>query len=369
MATIFDPLKLGSIELANRIIMAPLTRARAEEGAVPGDLIAEHYAERADAGLIIAEATAISPMGYGWKDTPGIWNDAQVKGWKKVTDAVHAKGGKIFLQIWHTGRVSHPDFLNGETPVAPSAVAAAGNAYTPTGMKPFVTPHELTRDEIKDAVFDFAAAAKRAMAAGFDGVEIHAANGYLIDQFIQDNANKRTDEYGGNLDNRLRFLLEVTKAVTDAVGADKTGVRLSPNSTYNDMKDSNQHATFTRAAELLSPLGLAYLHVLEMPSTAYESVLPHMRKVYKGPLIASGGYDAAKANAALSAGAADAIAFGTLYISNPDLVTRFQKAAALNQPDKATYYTPGAKGYNDYPRLDVPAPANIRKSAPKPPSF
>lgn len=364
-SNLFDPLTLGSVSLSNRVVMAPLTRCRAEEGAVPGPLMAEYYVARADAGLIIAESTAISPQAYGWGHTPGIWNDEQVRGWKQVTDAVHAKGGKIFLQLWHTGRVSHPDFLEGETPVGPSAIAAQGKAYTPQGEKPFVEPRALSREEIGDIVGDFASAARRAMAAGFDGVEIHAANGYLIDQFIRDGSNRREDEYGGSIDNRLRFLTEVTKAVSDAVGADKVGVRLSPQSTYNDMRDSDPAATFTRAAEILDAFGLAYLHTLEPVSTPAR-VTPQMRRVFKGPLITNGGFDAVSADQAVRAGEADAIAFGVAFIANPDLVTRFSKSAALNAPDTSTYYTPGPKGYTDYPRLDERPPARRAASGPRP---
>lgn len=361
MTTIFDSLELGGKTLANRIFMAPMTRGRADAGSVPGELMIEYYAARAGAGLIITEATAISPQGYGWNNTPGIWNDEQVKGWKRVTDAVHEKGGKIFLQLWHMGRVSHPDFLNGELPVGPSAIAAQGKTHTPLGEKPYVTPRALARDEIPAIVADYGAAARRAIAAGFDGVEIHGANGYLIDQFIRDGSNRRTDEYGGSTDNRLRFLIEVTKAVAAAVGSDRVGVRLSPTGGYNDMQDSDPKATFTRAAALLDPLGLAYLHTMEplaghSMASPGERVTPHMRAVYRGVIVTNGGYDAALANKALAAGEADAIAFGVPFIANPDLVERFRNAADLNAPDFAALYTPGAKGYTDYPLMEKKAP-------------
>jgi len=354
MSTIFHTIKLGNMSLSNRMIMAPMTRGRAEEGAVPGALMAEYYSARAEAGLIISEATAISPQGHGWNNAPGIWNDAQVKGWKQVTDAVHQRGGRMFLQLWHMGRVSHPDFLEGKQPVGPSAIAAKGESHTPTGTKPYVVPHALSVEEIQAIIADYAAAAVRAMDAGFDGVEVHGANGYLIDQFIRDGSNQRTDSYGGSTDNRLRFLMEATKAVIAKIGAGHVGVRLSPTGQYNDMHDSNPVATFSRAAELLSPLGLAYLHTMEaLPGHSFaaegERVTPYIRKAYHGTLITNGGYDVALADKALAAGEADAIAFGVPFLANPDLVQRFKENLALNAPDFATFYTQGAKGYTDYP--------------------
>ncbi len=354
MTTVFDPLRLGDYTLANRIVMAPLTRGRAEAGAMPCALMAEYYAARSDAGLIITEATAISLEGYGWNNAPGIWNDAQVEGWQLITQAVHARGGKIFLQLWHMGRVSHPDFLNGKLPVAPSAIAAQGMSNTPEGKKPFVIPHALKIDEIRATVADYAAAAKRAMDAGFDGVEIHGANGYLIDQFIRDVSNKREDEYGGSIDNRLRFLTDVVGAVVNVIGAGKVGVRLSPQNPFNDMRDRDPIATFSRAAVLLNSFHLAYLHTLEIvpgrPLTAEgERVTPYMRKLYQGVLITNGGYDLDLANAALGAGEAEAIAFGVPFIANADLVARFKNRLSWNAPDVATFYTQGIKGYTDYP--------------------
>ncbi len=354
MTTIFDPIKLGSVSLPNRMIMAPMTRGRAEAGAVPGALMAEYYSARAEAGLIISEATAISPQGHGWNNAPGIWNEAQVQGWRKVTDAVHQRGGRMFLQLWHMGRVSHPDFLDGKQPVGPSAIAAKGESHTPTGTKPYVVPHALSVDEIHAIIGEYAAAAERAIDAGFDGVEVHGANGYLIDQFIRDGSNQRTDSYGGSTDHRLRFLMEVTSAVISKIGAGRVGVRLSPTGQYNDMHDSNAVATFSRAAELLSPLGLAYLHTMEaLPGHPFaaegERVTPHIRKAYKGVLITNGGYDVALANQALTNGEADAIAFGVPFLANPDLVQRFKHNQPLNVPDFATFYTQGAKGYTDYP--------------------
>lgn len=357
MTTLFDPITLGKYNLPNRIFMSPMTRGRAEAGAVPTKIMADYYAMRADAGLLITEATAISPQGYGWLNAPGIWTDAQEKGWKIITDAVHAKGGRIFLQLWHTGRVSHPDFLDGQLPVGPSAIAAQGVSHTPLGKKPYVTPRALTIDEIHVTIGDYASAAKRAIRAGFDGVELHGANGYLVDEFIRDGSNKRTDEYGGSTDNRLRFLVEVTKALADAVGSDKVGVRLSPKGQYNDMQDSNPIATFTRAAELLNPLGLAYLHILEalpghMMYAEGERILPHIRKVYENIIVTNGGYTKASGNMALENREADAITFGMLYLANPDLVSRFKTDGPFNQPDFATLYTPGEKGYIDYPVLN-----------------
>ena len=356
MTTLFDPLTLGKYHLPNRIFMSPMTRGRAGAGAVPSSFVADYYAARADAGLLITEATAISPQGYGWFNAPGIWTDAQEQGWKHVTDAVHAKGGRIFLQLWHMGRVSHPDFLEGNLPVGPSAIAAKGETHTPLGKKTYVTPRALTVAEIQATISDYAAAAKRAIRAGFDGVELHGANGYLVDQFIRDGSNKRTDEYGGSVDNRLRFLLEVTKALVEAVGADKVGVRLSPRGGYNDMQDSNPIATFSRAAELLDALGLAYLHIMEalpghMMYAEGERVMPYIRKAYRGVLITNGGYTKQSANMALQNGEADAIAFGVLFLANADLVSRFKTDARYNQPDFATFYTPGEKGYTDYPLL------------------
>lgn len=333
-----------------------MTRGRAEAGFVPGQIMAEYYSTRSDAGLIVTEATAISPQGYGWLNAPGIWTEPQCNGWRLVTDAVHAKGGRIFLQLWHTGRVSHPDFLGGELPVGPSAIAAKGDTHTASGKKDYVTPRELSVSEIKSTVQDYANAAKLAMQAGFDGVEVHGANGYLIDQFIRDGSNKRSDEYGGNTENRLRFLLEICTAVCAAIGADKVGVRLSPTGKYNDMHDSNPIETFTIAATMLNKYKLAYLHLMEplpghMMAGEGERVTPYIRKIYSGVLVGNGGYNLQLANKALAANEFDAVAFGIPFLANPDLVTRFKTNAPLNNPDYATLYTPGAKGYIDYPLL------------------
>lgn len=354
MTSLFDPLSLGAMMLRNRIIMAPLTRGRADAGGIPNALMAQYYAMRADAGLMISEATAISPQGYGWLGAPGIWNDAQVEGWKQVTAAVHTKGGRIFLQLWHMGRISHPDFQDGALPVAPSAIAAKGQSHTPFGKKEFVIPRALEVEEIRLLPAVYAQAAKRAISAGFDGVEIHAANGYLLDEFIRDGSNHRTDEYGGSIENRTRLLREVATAVIAAVGADKVGVRFSPLSPHNSMHDSNPVATFYAAAQQLDALGIVYLHVVEGPQGHRmfgegEPVTPHLRKAFTRTLIANGGYTKPLANAMLQAGQADAISFGITFLANPDLVSRLRHDYPLNPPNMDTLYAQGAEGYVDYP--------------------
>ncbi len=351
---LFAPLKVGSLELPNRIVMAPLTRGRAGSERTPNDLMVEYYAQRADAGLIITEATDISPQGAGWVDAPGIHTDAQVKGWQKVTAAVHRNGGRIFLQLWHMGRASHPDFQpGGALPVSSSAIAIEGFAHTPLGKKPYVTPRALETDEIPGVIQQYVDATKRARDAGFDGVEIHAANGYLIDQFIRDRVNHRTDAYGGSIPNRLRLLDEVTAAVVNAWSGDKVGVRLSPMGPFNDMSDSDPLATFSYAAELLNAFDLAYLHVLEaLPGhmLAAEGVRcsSDMRSIFNGVFMVNGGYTAELGAAAIADGEADLVAFGVPFIANPDLVKRFKTGAELNPPDPSTFYTSGAKGYTDY---------------------
>lgn len=349
-------LKLGTLTLPNRVLMAPLTRGRATVEGVPTALMAEYYTQRAGAGLIITEATPISQRGYGWVQAPGIYKPSHVKGWQTVTDSVHKSNGRIFLQLWHMGRVAHPDFMGGQTPVAPSAIAAKGESNTYTGKKAFVTPHALTVDEIKTTVEDYKNAAKLAKDAGFDGVEIHGANGYLIDQFLRDGTNKRTDAYGGSPENRARFLLQVTEAVTSVWGGDRVGVRLSPRNPYNDMSDSDPLHTFGLAAEKLNAYGLAYLHTME-PLLGHpragegERVSPLLRKVFKSVLIANGGYTKDLGEKALAQNEADAIAYGVLFLANPDLPERFKSNAPLNTPDMATFYTHDAKGYTDYPAL------------------
>ena len=359
MTSLFDPIKLGDIEAKNRIFMAPLTRGRADEDRTPNDLIAEYYGQRASAGLIIAEATAIDPMGYGWVQAPAMYSDKQEEGWKKTTKAVHDKGGKIVLQMWHMGRVSHPDFLNGKQPVAPSAIKADGYIHTPDGKKDYVEPHALTKNEIQDLVRSYVDGAQRAIRAGFDGVEIHAANGYLLDQFLRDGSDHREDEYGGTIENRARLVLEIVDAVVEAIGAGRTGIRISPTNAFNDMHDSDPVETFVYLAKKLNAYKLAYLHVLEPFSTEHPFsggqdvpyVLPHVRNAYEGQIIANGGYGKDSGNEALAEDKADAIAYGVPFIANPDLVERFAQDAELNQPDQSTFYTHEAEGYTDYPAL------------------
>ena len=350
-----SPIKIGPYQLPNRIVMAPLTRMRAPES-IPTDLMVTYYEQRASAGLIISEASPISTQGVGYPATPCIYSDAQVQGWKKVTKAVHAKKGHIFIQLWHVGRISHPDFQGGQLPVAPSAIAPQGLAVTPTGMQPFVTPRALETAEIPDIVEDYRHAAKQALAAGFDGIEIHSANGYLLDQFLRDGTNKRTDNYGGSFENRARLLLEVLQAVIDVWGADRVGLRLSPSGTFNDMEDSDPEAFFGYLLGQLNGFGLAYLHLVD----ALEGDIRHgakvikldvLRKAYQGVLIICGGYDQARAEEVILQGLADAVAFGQLYIANPDLVERFKLKAPLNEPHVATFYGGDATGYIDYPAL------------------
>jgi N-ethylmaleimide reductase len=349
------PIHIEPYYLPNRIVMAPLTRMRAPEN-IPTELMATYYAQRASAGLIISEATQISPQGVGYPATPGIHNELQVAGWKKITEAVHAKKGHIFLQLWHVGRISHPDFHDGQLPVAPSAITPDGFAVTPHGMKPFVTPRALETDEIQGIVEDYRQAAKNALEAGFDGVEIHSANGYLLDQFLRDGTNKRTDRYGGTPENRARFLLEVTEAVATVWGAERVGIRLSPSGTFNDMTDSDPETVFVYLLGQLNRFGLAYLHIVD----ALEGDIRHganvinlevLRKAYNGILIVCGGYDQARAEQVIAQGMAGAVAFGQLYIANPDLVERFKLSAPLNEPDPATFYGGNEKGYTDYPVL------------------
>ena len=357
MTDLFTPITIGPHTLPNRIFMAPMTRNRAPDR-IPNALMQTYYAQRAGAGLIITEGSQISEQGIGYPATPGIHTDAQVAGWKAVTDAIHERGGHIFCQLWHCGRISHPDFHGGELPVAPSAIRPAGQAFTPEGPKDFVTPRALEIEEIPGIVADYAHAADCARRAGFDGVEIHAANGYLIDQFLRDGSNQREDAYGGPVKNRARFLLEVTEAVCEAIGSDRVGVRLSPRNPFNDMHDSDPEAIFSYATEALNRFGLAYLHVTEMdmgqPGAAGpEFDLGRLRRIWRGVFVANGGYDKARASAALERGAADAVAFGVLFLANPDLVERFRRDAPLNEPDPDTFYGGEAKGYIDYPALDA----------------
>ena len=357
--SLLSSVKLGRYTLPNRIVMAPLTRNRAAAGNVPTPLIALHYEQRASAGLIISEATQVCPEGLGYPNTPGIHSAEQVAGWKLVTDAVHAKGGKIFLQLWHVGRISHPDLQpDGKLPVAPSAIAPEGEAATYTGMKPFVTPRALELEEIPQIIEQYRIGAKNALEAGFDGVEIHSANGYLLDQFLEDNSNQRTDIYGGSVENRARLLLEVTEAVVDVWGGDRVGVRLSPSGTFNSMYDSNRAATFGYAVTELNRFNLAYLHLVaprvEGFGTAEDQPdlgADFFRPIYNGTIMTAGGYSLETGNQVIASGAADLVAFGRLYIANPDLVERFAANAPLNPPDRNTFYGGDEKGYTDYPTL------------------
>ncbi|XGV96166.1 MAG: alkene reductase [Leptolyngbya sp. BL-A-14] len=357
---LFSPIQLGAYTLPNRVVMAPLTRNRAGKGNVPTELNATYYAQRASAGLLISEATQVTPYGQGYPATPGIHSSEQVEGWKLVTDAVHARGGRIFLQLWHVGRISHPSLQpDGVLPVAPSAIAPAeGEAATYEGPKPYITPRALETDELPGIVEAYRQGAVNALAAGFDGVEVHGANGYLLDQFLRDGTNKRTDAYGGSVENRARLLLEVTEAVVGGWGADRVGVRLSPSSTFNSMTDSDPKATFGYAVDALNRFGLAYLHLLE-PSEADERhggiLIPtsYFRPIFKGLLMVNWDYDRDKANAAIASGAADLVSFGKLFIANPDLPERFQANASLNEPDPSTFYGGDEKGYVDYPALEL----------------
>ena len=355
MSDLFSPVKLGSIAMSNRMVMAPLTRNRSSMEGVPQDINVTYYEQRATAGLIITEATPISAMGHGYPLLPGIYTDAQVTGWKKVTDAVHAKGGKIVIQLWHVGRISHPTLLNGATPVAPSAVKPAGKAFTFNGLVDYVEPRALDASELPGIVADYVQASKNAIKAGFDGVEIHSANGYLLDQFLRDGSNKRSDIYGGSIENRARFLMEVTKAVVEAIGSDKVGLRLSPVNPFNDMKDSNPQAVFNYVTEQLNQFNLAYLHVVEGGihggGVADAFDFDAMRKLCKPPYMANLSYDKARGNAAIASGHADAVAYGVPFISNPDLVERFRQDAPLNEADSKSFYGGTEKGYTDYPTL------------------
>ena len=349
---LFEPLRVGAMEVPNRMFMAPLTRCRAEAGHVPGELMAEYYAQRAEAGLIIAEATMAMEGNSAFYAEPGIYNEAQVAGWRAVTNAVHGAGGRIFLQIWHGGRACHPLFNNGAQPVAPSAIAITNDeVHTPEGKKPYVVPRELGDDELPGIVGGFKKAATNAKAAGFDGVEVHGANGYLLDEFLRDGANKRTGAYGGSLPNRARLLLEVIEAAAGGWGADRVGVRNSPLNSFNSMSDSDPIRLVTWLGEQLSGLGLAYWHVMRADFLGQQSgdVITAARSAYRGVLVGNMGYSPEEAAAAIAEKKLDAIAFGTPFLANPDLPARVQTGATLNTPDQTTFYTPGAKGYTDYP--------------------
>jgi 2,4-dienoyl-CoA reductase-like NADH-dependent reductase (Old Yellow Enzyme family) len=358
MPTLFDPIQLGAISAPNRILMAPLTRGRSEPVHVPiSKLKAEYYSQRAAAGLLIAEATGITQEGLGWPSAPGIWSDEQVAAWQPVTQAVHDAGGRIILQLWHMGRLVHPDFLGGAQPVSSSDTTAPGIAHTATGKKPYEAARALQLDEIPRVIADYVHAAKNAIRAGFDGVQIHSANGYLIDQFLRDNTNFRTDAYGGPIENRIRLLREVTQAVADAVGADRTSVRLSPNGETQGADDSNPIALFTAAAAALHDIGIAFLELREQKpfggfgTTEVPRVSPDIRKVFAGPLILNQEYNLERAQADLASGLADGISFGRPFISNPDLVERLRVDAPFAPDNFKTWYSVGAEGYTDYPTL------------------
>jgi len=351
--SLFDPLSIGDFQLPNRIVMAPLTRLRAADPVhVPNAVMAEYYAQRASAGLLISEGVPISPDGVGYANVPGIWSDEQVAGWKQVTDAVYRAGGRIVAQLWHVGRISDPALLQGRQPVAPSAIAADGHVSLLRPQRPYEVPRALTVEEIQSVVADFGRAAANAKAAGFDGVTIHAANGYLLDQFLQDGSNARDDAYGGSVENRARILLEVTDAVTAVWSANRVGVHLAPRSPSHSMSDSQPAQTFGYVAQALGQRGIGFLFVRE--TRGEGALLPALKRAFRGVVIANDGFDQTAAQAALDSGAADAVAFGRAYIANPDLVERLQQQAALNAVDPTTLYDTGglgARGYTDYPTL------------------
>jgi len=353
MPSLFDPIKVGAYELKNRIIMAPLTRSRAGSVRIPNAMMAEYYRQRASAGLIISEATAVTPMGVGYADTPGIWSDEQVAGWRLVTDAVHQEGGRIFLQLWHVGRISHPMFLDGALPVAPSAVQPAGHVSLVRPQTPYVTPRALELDEIPGIVAAYRKGAENAKKAGFDGVEIHGANGYLLDQFLEDGANKRTDAYGGPIENRARLMLEVVDAAVSVWGADRVGLHLSPGGGAHDISDSNRAATFGHVVKEAGKRGIAFVCAREAKQPGW--LAPQLKAAFGGVYIANEGFDQQSAEAALQAGEADAVAFGKIFIANPDLPLRFKNSAALNPPKPESFYAGGAGGYIDYPALGATA--------------
>ncbi len=359
---LFTPAQIGPYALSHRVVMAPLTRMRSEPGNIPGDLMVEYYAQRASqGGLIISEATPVALRGYGYVGAPGIYSDSQIEGWKRVTEAVHAKGGRILLQLWHVGRQSHVDLQpSGEAPVAPSAIRAEGYAYTVKGAAEFSKPRALELHEIPPIIEEFRAGAERALRAGFDGVEIHGANGYLPDQFLQDGSNKRTDAYGGPIENRARFILEVTDAAISVWGAERVGVRLAPSGTYGSMLDSDPRGTFGYVTEQLDRRTIAYLHVIEPRIKGTELIAEgqgpiaaeHLRGKFSRILIAAGGFTRETAEALIAAGNADLVAFGRSFIANPDLPERFRRGLPLNPYDRSTFYGGDARGYTDYPTYE-----------------
>jgi len=356
--TLFTPLRIGAVDVPNRILMAPLTRMRAGPGRVPTPLMATYYSQRASAGLIVTEATAVSQQGTGCPNTPGIYTDEQVAGWRNVTDAVHRAGGRMFLQLWHMGRISDPSFQpGGGLPVAPSAIAPrTGQILTEVGMRPYVTPRALETAELPGIVAQYTEGSRRAKLAGFDGVEIHNANGYLLDQFLRDGTNHRTDQYGGPAINRARLTVEVTQAVVGVWGPGRVGIRFSPGGVFNDMRDSNALATFSQVLRELNPFQLAYVHLIattedDVRHGAVLVPLTALRRELIGVLIANGGFNRDSATRALADGIADAVAFGKLFLANPDLPERFRSNSPLNTPDESTFYGGGEKGYTDYPAL------------------
>lgn len=349
MPTLFDELPLGAITLPNRIVMAPLTRSRAGESRVPNALMAEYYTQRAEAGLILTEATSVSAQGVGYAGTPGIWNDEQIAGWRRITDSVHDAGGRIFLQLWHVGRISDPVFLDGERPVAPSAIRPEGHVSLVRPKRPYVTPRALETGEIPGIVAAYRQGAQNAREAGFDGVEVHAANGYLIDQFLQDSTNRRDDRYGGTVANRARLLAEIVDAVSEVWGADRVGVHLSPRGDDHDMGDSDPRALFTHVAAEMARRGVAFLYLREHEGA--DSLLPDIRAAFGGPVIINEGLTPDSAAAMVEQGRAEAVSFGRDFIGTPDLVARLRGGVALNDYNPATFYSDGAEGYTDYPTL------------------
>ncbi len=347
MPKLHDPVRIGDWKLPNRIVMAPLTRCRASPGRIPNAMMADYYRQRAGAGLIISEATAVSPMGVGYPDTPGIWSAEQVAGWKPVTAAVHAAGGRIVLQLWHVGRISDPSYLDGALPIAPSAIAAGGHVSLVRPERPFVIPRALAADEIPGVIAEFRRGAENALAAGFDGVEVHGANGYLLDQFLQDSTNRRSDDWGGPVANRARLMLAVVDAAIAVWGAGRVGLHLAPQGNAHSMGDSDKLATFSHVASECGRRKLAFLCARE--AVADGRIGPQLRRIFGGSYIANEGLDPASAQRLLDAGDADACAFGKLYIANPDLAARLADGAALNVPDQSTFYGKGPAGYLDYP--------------------
>jgi 2,4-dienoyl-CoA reductase-like NADH-dependent reductase (Old Yellow Enzyme family) len=349
MSSLFDGFKLGDLTLPNRIVMAPLTRCRASQGRVPNALMAEYYAQRASAGLILTEATSVTPMGVGYPDTPGIWSDEQIEGWKLVTQAVHDRGGRIFMQLWHVGRVSHPFYLNGELPVAPSAIAPEGHVSLMRPITPYVPPRALDTHEIPAIIEAYRKGADNAKKAGFDGVEIHGANGYLLDQFLQDSTNQRTDAYGGSIENRAKLMLEVTDAAISVWGAQRVGVHIAPRCDSHTMGDSNPLATFSHLAQELGKRKIAFIFAREHQGP--DSIGPALKQAFGGTYIANEGFTLESAQQALQDGKADAVSFGKAFIANPDLPARFKVQAELNPLRPESLYGQGPEGYTDYPSM------------------